>query len=67
MGGRYENENFADVVPYQKVIEKYGGAGAFVLPDYEFYYTDGNECPFKPDDLVYVINGHSPTFKGYYK
>ena len=58
-GGRFVNENFADVVPYQKVIDKYGGAGAFVLPDYEFYYTDDNKCPFKPDDLVYVIDGHN--------
>lgn len=58
-GGNFVNDDFANVVPYQKVIEKYGGAGAFVLPDYEFYYTDGNECPFKPGDLVYVIDGHN--------
>ena len=59
LGGRFVNENFANVVSYQKVIDKYGSAGAFVLPNYDFYYTDDNKCPFKPDDLVYIIDGHN--------
>lgn len=58
LGGRYVNKNFADVVPYQKVIDEYG-EDAFVLPNYDFYYTEDNKCPFKPDDLVYVIDGHN--------
>ena len=59
LGGRFVNENFANVVSYQKVIDKYGSAGAFVLPNYDFYYTEDNKCPFKPDDLVYIIDGHN--------
>ena len=58
LGGRYVSKNFADVVPYQKVIDEYG-EDAFVLPNYDFYYTEDNKCPFKPDDLVYVIDGHN--------
>lgn len=59
LGGRFVNENFANVVSYQKVIDKYGSTGAFVLPNYDFYYTEDNKCPFKPDDLVYIIDGHN--------
>ena len=59
LGGRFVNENFANVVSYQKVIDKYGSAGAFVLPNYDFYYTEDNKCPFKPDDLVYIIDAHN--------
>lgn len=44
---------------YKDVVAKFGPIDVFVLPDYEFYYTDDNKCPFKPDDLVYVIDGHN--------
>ena len=58
-GGRFVNKNLENVVPYQKVIDEYGKVAAFVLPEYDFYYTDEKQCPFKPDDLVYIIDGHN--------
>lgn len=59
LGGRFSNDNLENIVPYKKVIEEYGEVDAFVLSDYDFYYTDDNKCPFEPDDLVYVIDGHN--------
>ena len=59
LGGRYTNEDITGVAPYQNVLDECGQADAFVLPEYELYYTDENECPFKPDDPVYIIDGHN--------
>jgi len=59
LGGGFTNDKITDIVPYQKVIDEYGEVAAFVLADYGFYDTDDEECPFKPDDLVYIIDGHN--------
>lgn len=59
LGGRYTKGDLEYVAPYQNVIDEHGGVGAFVLPDYDFYYTEYKKCPFKPDDLVYVLDGHN--------
>ena len=58
-GGRYINKYMSCVAPYKTVIDEYVDAAAYVLPGYKFYYTDDNKCPFAPDDLVYIIDGHN--------
>lgn len=59
LGGRYITNDISSVTTYRKVCEEYGDAGAFVLPKYYMLYTDEGRCPFEPEDIVYVIDGHN--------
>lgn len=60
LGGRFSLDGNIHIATYKQVIEKHGRVNAYLLENYEFFYTeyDDNKCPFKSDDVVYIIDGH---------
>lgn len=60
LGGRFSLDGNICIATYKQVIEKFGHVNAYLLENYEFFYTeyDDNKCPFKNNDVVYIIDGH---------
>ena len=60
LGGRFSLDGNIHIATYKQVIKKHGRVSAYLLENYEFFYTecDDNKCPFKSDDVVYIIDGH---------